>query len=72
MAETNRVKYVFAVKEHLGGEPFIALEPSGGSLEILRGGLLTLDLREGVSLEQARRLAGNMNDRIDGLAYTPK
>jgi hypothetical protein len=67
---TERDLCRFTIKEHGDGTPFIAMEPCGGDLALLRDGILALDLPEGTTLEQAHEIASYLNDNIESLAYT--
>ena len=67
---TGRDPCRFTVKEYGEGTPFIAIEPCGGDLALLRDGILALDLPEGTTLEQAHEIASYLNDNIESLAYT--
>ena len=67
---TGRDPCRFTVKEHGEGTPFIAMEPCGGDLTLLKVGVLCFDLREGATYEKAQEIAEYLNDNIKGLAYT--
>ena len=61
---------VFVVKEDASGQPFIVTEPVTGSPELLVKVVLSLHLPEGISLEEARKVADFINDNIVGVAYS--
>ncbi len=67
---TERDPCRFTVKEHGEGTPFIAVEPCGGDLALLRNGVLCFDLLEGTTYENAQEIAEYLNDNIERLAYT--
>lgn len=70
MAQTERRRYVFTVKEFGDGKPWIALEASADSLSCLENGLLGLDLRPGTDYTTAVEIASLLNGSIVGVAYT--
>ena len=61
--------YHFVVRDHEGGF-YLALEPDGGALERLAGGVLSFDLQPGVSVREAEEIAEQLNAIIAGVAYT--
>ena len=67
---TGRDACRFTVKEYGEGTPFIAMEPCGGDLALLRNGVLCFDLLEGATYEHAQRITEYLNDNIESLAYT--
>jgi hypothetical protein len=69
MAETERGTYRFTVKETARGTFFLAAEPAGDTLEGLYG-LLGFNLEEGMTLEEALRIADLMNNKITSLTLT--
>lgn len=69
-ALTEHAQYKFVVKEGSGGKPFLALEPAGEVLTVLGGGLLSLHLREGTTLDDARKLTDTLNRTFTSTAYT--
>jgi hypothetical protein len=69
MAETERGTYRFTVKETARGTFFLAAEPAGDTLEGLYG-LLGFNLEEGMTLEEALRIADLMNSKITSLTLT--
>jgi hypothetical protein len=73
----DKPEYTFVVKERSAhsnistpADVFIAFEPLGTPLGVLAGGLLTLDLKSGVTLEEAKRLANQLNGMATGLSFT--
>jgi len=68
MAE--QADYLFAVKEHADGTPWIMLEPRGKQLPVLAAGFLGFDLRPGTSYEQAREVAACLNEHIETVSFT--
>ena len=69
-ATTERADFLFAVKEHADGTPFIMLEPRSGGLKALANSFISLELAEGVSMEQAKALAQHLNDRVEQVSHT--
>lgn len=52
------------------GSPYLAFEPSSGAVSSYSNSLFTLDLRADVSLEEARALAQQINQRLWGVSTT--
>jgi hypothetical protein len=52
------------------GAPFLAFEPSSGAPSSYSASLVTLDLREGVSEQEARDLAARINRLFWGVSAT--
>jgi hypothetical protein len=69
MTKTTQGFYRFTVKETARGTFFLAAEPAGESLEGLYG-LLGFNLEHGTTLEEAHRIADEMNNRITSLSLT--
>jgi len=69
-SKTERVRYVFAVKEFGDGTPWIMLERSGKGLEVLGNGFIGLELTEGTSLQEAEALAAMLRRSVSTVAYT--
>jgi hypothetical protein len=65
----ERAPYRFTAKEGAAGERAIVLEPIQGALSVLShfSGLLTLHLKPGLTIYEARALARLLNERIEGL-----
>jgi len=63
-------QFVFGANDFSDGQAFITLEPSGGSLTILKGGSVFLRLRPGIDIKQAEELAQQLNELIEGINYT--
>ena len=53
-----------------GGTPYLAFEPSTGEISLYSNSLFTLDLRPGVTLEEAEQLAHQINHRLWGVSTT--
>lgn len=70
MADTERARYIFRVKESSDGTPWIALEPRRDSLAVLGDGFLGLDLRPGIDLPKAKGIAEYLNEHIESVSYT--
>jgi hypothetical protein len=70
MATTERTDCTFTVKEQAGGEPFIMLELYAPGLKAFGDGFLSLELAEGVSMEQAQSLAQRLNDQVRQVSFT--
>jgi hypothetical protein len=66
---THSGRYRFAIKETERGTFWLAAEPAGETIEGLYG-LLGFELEEGTTLEEARRFAKLMNERITSLTLT--
>jgi len=69
-SKTERASYVFAVKEFGDGKPWIMLERSGKGLEVVGNGFVGLELREGITLEEAERLAEMLRESVSAVSYT--
>jgi hypothetical protein len=69
MPLTERASFRFTVKEDEAGEHAIAFEPLDGTLRALSqlDGSLTLELKPGLTIYEARALARLLNERIEGL-----
>ena len=69
MPEQEQAAYCFTAKERQAGGPAIALEPLDGALTVLSHlkGRLTLNLKPGLTIHEARALARLLNERIAGL-----
>jgi hypothetical protein len=52
------------------GAPFLAFEPTTGDVSSYSNSLFTLDLRDGVTREQAQELADAINRRLWGVSTT--
>jgi hypothetical protein len=52
------------------GAPYLAFEPSTGGASSFSNSLFTLDLRPGVTLEEANELAARINARVWGVSTT--
>jgi hypothetical protein len=70
MATTERADCSFSTKEHRDGEPFIMFDVSGTELKAIGNGFLSLELRGGVSLEQAKELVQRLNDLVEQISHT--
>jgi hypothetical protein len=70
MPNTERAKYRATVKEFGDGTPFIVFEPMGDEITSLENQLVALDLRPGTTYEQARALADQLDESVEGLAVT--
>ena len=69
-SDTERAHYMFTVKEFGDGTPWIMLEQSGKGLASFRDGFVGFDLKEGISLREAERLAQLLTDSISAISYT--
>jgi hypothetical protein len=70
MAPTKFAEYRFVVKDHDQGGFFLVLENAGSTLDVLEQGLLSFDLREGLSVREAEEFANLINEHIIRVAYT--
>jgi hypothetical protein len=52
------------------GSPYLAFEPSSGAASSYSASLATLDLRPGVTVEEARELAERINALLWGVSAT--
>lgn len=52
------------------GAPYLAFEPLSGAISSYSNSLFTLDLRPGVSRQEAERLAGDINGLLRGVSST--
>jgi hypothetical protein len=66
---TERVSIRFAVKEHEGGEPWIAFEGAEAFHGLARS-VLGLELAHGTSVEDAERFAEELQRKVSSLAPT--
>ena len=67
--EGKAAKYHFRVSEHADGQPWLSLEPMGDHIDILEKGILALNLKEGISLREAKEIAMFLNENIESLSY---
>ena len=58
------------VQTSVDGSPYLAFEPSAGTVSSYSNSLFTLDLRADVSLEDALDLAEQINRRLWGVSST--
>lgn len=58
------------VQTRADGKPYLAFEPCSGQASSYSNSLFTLDLREDVSLAEARKLAGDINRKLWGVSAT--
>ncbi len=70
IADTERAKYVFCVKEFADGTPWVVLEPRRSNLAILGDGFLGLELAQGTELKKAEEIADYLNEHIESVSYT--
>ena len=52
------------------GSPYLAFEPSSGSVSSYSNSLFTLDMRPGVSVDEAQALAEQLNRLVWGVSST--
>jgi hypothetical protein len=52
------------------GRPYLAFEPSNGAVSSYSNSLFTLDLRAGVTVDEAQTLAADINRRLWGVSST--
>jgi hypothetical protein len=52
------------------GAPYLAFEPSDGTVSSYSNSLFTLDLRPGVDIAEARHLARQINAAVWGVSAT--
>ncbi len=68
---TDRGEYRCVVKEYASGAPWLAFEPLRDiELAELKGKILGIDLRPGVSFEEAREIARILDAHMVGIAIT--
>jgi len=68
---TDRGEYRCVVKEYASGAPWLAFEPLRDiELPELKGKILGIDLRPGVSFEEAREIASILDAHMVGIAIT--
>jgi len=58
------------VQTRADGSPYLAFEPSSGSVSSYSNSLFTLDLQTDVSMAEARDLAEQINRRLWGVSST--
>lgn len=52
------------------GAPYLAFEPASGTVSSFSNSLFTLDLRDGVTVEEAETLAAQINAALWGVSAT--
>jgi hypothetical protein len=67
---TVKAKISFTVKEHAGGEPWIAIETVGGGLDGLTSGFFGFVLQPGTGYEKAKEISAYLNSNIEQLTFT--
>jgi hypothetical protein len=67
---TERAQYVFSVKEFSDGAPWIMLEAREEGLSTLGDGFLGLELRNGVPIGDAEKLAQLLRQIVLNVAFT--
>jgi hypothetical protein len=69
---TERRQYRFTIKEGAEGRPFLAAEQIGDVIDAFAqlGAILSLELRPGITLEQARDLERIINDRVTAVTLS--
>ena len=71
MSSTERGDYLFTVKEHGDGRPWLMAElRDGEGLSVLGNGFIGIDFRDGVTLDQAEAIVRQMRPIVAGLSYT--
>jgi hypothetical protein len=66
----SRQQHRCTVQTRADGVAYLAFEPSTGRASSYSNSLFTLDLREGVSVEEATELATQINRRLWGVSTT--
>lgn len=70
-AKTEHAQCIFAVKEYDDGTPWIMVEPRRApDNSLFTNGFIGLTLRPGVSFEQAKEIARELNENFEGISYT--
>ena len=62
-------EFLFVVRLHEDGAPWVALQPKHKGLPTLKGEI-GLDLYRGTSLEEAKQLVRFLNSNIKALSYS--
>ena len=65
----ERGDFLFKVKEHVDGSPFIVLEPFRENLPVFKNGILSFELTKGTTAEQAQELAHILRDTVKYVRY---
>lgn len=70
--KTERGTFRCVVRQYESGQPFLMFEPdySGEIPSALRRNVLTMDLTQVMTLENATRLAGVLNDAMAAIGVT--
>jgi len=63
-------QHLCVVHVQADGAPFLAFEPSDGATSSYSNSLFTLDLRPGIDLAEAQRLAEYINRVVWGVSST--
>lgn len=68
---TQRARYSFVRKEYVSGQPWIALELlDGAPIPPLTRGFIGFDLREGATIEDAKKVEAFLNQHVTNVTYT--
>jgi hypothetical protein len=69
-AKTDHTRCTFTIKEHGDGTPWIMIEQYAPGIPALKNGFIGLTLRPGVTFEQAKEIARELNENFEGISYT--
>ena len=70
-AKTDHMQCIFAVKEYDDGTPWIMVEPRRTpNNSLLKNGFIGLTLCPGISFEQAKEIARELNENFEGISHT--
>ena len=67
---SEHARFLFAVKEHTDGTPFLVPEPLEEDLSILADGVLAFELTPGMSIPEAEVLAQYLNTHVQAIRHT--
>jgi hypothetical protein len=65
----ERVQMSFKVKQFLGGQSWICLEPVEENLRVLGNGFLGFHLPSGTTIKQATKIAKFLEENIRSISY---
>ena len=69
-SRTEQAQYLFKVKEHVDGTPWIVAEPLREEMPMLKNAYLGFHLPHGMKLEEAEKLAEFLNNNLIGITLS--
>ncbi len=67
---TEHTNCTFSVSEHSDAHPWIMIETDRPGLRVLGNGFIGLQMRDGISFDDALKLAELLRDNVGAITYT--